>query len=201
MTPFAGRSAAVLWVVALLLSGCLPPQASFSPGFGTSEIRGALELPPPDPGAGPPLIVVFQSHSLLTGFSGESAITRQTVSIATVGQYGEFTIHMPQDVVSVDIVFTAPERLTDTFHFQRQLGVGTVTYTPTLPVIRDWRSHFYTYLEPQLGHLIVDTRYQLSPRDQERLTQWLNDQKRRLQGRPAARSTPQDPGEAPGGQR
>jgi hypothetical protein len=189
MTSPSGSIAGILAGITLLLAGCLPPQANYSLGLGTSEVRGVVELPPPDPAAGPPLVVVYQYHSLMTGFAGEPGITRQTVSVPTVGQYGQFSIHMPQDVVAMDIVFTAPERLTDTFRFQRQLGVGTVTYTATLPVIPDWRSHFYTYLEPQLEHLIVDDRYRLSPRDQERLTQWLNDQKRRLERgkqRPAA---------------
>jgi len=201
MISSAGRTAGILCGIAVILSGCLPPQASFSPGFGTSEIRGVIQLPPPDPAAGPPLVVVFQHRSLLTGFSGETAITRQTVSLSTVGQYGQFTISMPQDVVAVEILFAAPERLTDTFRFQRQLGVGTVTYTPTLPVIGDWRSHFYTFLEPQLEHLIVETRYQLSPRDQERLTQWLNDQKRRLQAPRAAQASPPSDDSLPAGKR
>lgn len=182
---------ALIGMALLALPGCLPPQASFSPGLGTQEIRGVLELPGPDAGAGPPLIVVFLHHSLMTGFAGEPAITRQTVMLATVGPQGEFRIPMPQDVLRVDILFAAPERLTDTFHFQRQLGIGTVTYTARLPVAPDWRGHFYTYLAPQLEHLIVETRYGLSTRDQERLSQWLSGQKRRLAA----------PGQAPQGEK
>jgi nicotinamide riboside kinase len=51
--------------------------------------------------------------------------------------------------------------------------------------VSDWRSHFYTYLQPQLEHLITEQRYELSAFDQERLTAWLNDQKRRLESHAA----------------
>jgi hypothetical protein len=142
------------------------------------------------------LIVVFQHHSLMTGFAGEPAITRQTVMLVTAGAQGEFRIPMPQDVVMVDVLFAAPERLTDTFHFRRQLGIGTVTYTARLPPVPDWRGHFYTFLAPQLEHLIVEARYGLSIPDQERLVKWLTEQKRRLDALERAQRG-EDPSAAP----
>jgi hypothetical protein len=181
------------WLLAFALTACLPPQASFSPGVGTGEVKGVVELPPPDPAAGPPLIVVFKHHHKFTGFDNERAITHPSAHVATVGEFGQFSITMPADVVEMDVFFAAPERLTDVFHFRRQLGIGVVTYRARLPVIRDWRSHFYTYIEPEFEHLIVDSRYNLSPRDQEVLTRWLTDQKGRLEARPAAGNNPQPP--------
>ncbi len=172
--------------VLAVLTACLPPQASFSPGIGTSDVRGVLELPPPDPAAGPPLIVVYKHHHKFTGFDKERAVTHPSAHVVTVGQYGQFTISMPADVVAMDVFFLAPDRLTDVFHFERQLGIGEVTYRARLPVVKNWRGHFYTYIEPEFEHLIVDPRYNLPPRDQELLTRWLTDQKRRLESRPTA---------------
>jgi hypothetical protein len=181
---------------ALLLVSCLPPEATFRPGIGTGEIRGTVDLPPPDPDAGPPLIVVYKHHNKLIGFQGERAVTHPTAHLATVGEFGQFTISMPADVTSMDIFFVAPGRLTDVFHFQRQLGIGVVTYRARLPVIPDWRSHFYTYLEPELEHVIVESRYGLSPNDSETLARWLSDQTRRLESRRSAQKAPepQSPG-------
>ena len=144
-----------------------------------------IDLPPPDANAGPPIVIVFRSHSLLTGFSGEPNLTRQTASLAHLGQYNQFTIAVPSDVVELQIIVAAPERLTDTFQFHRQIGMGTITYKPSLAHVTDWRSHFYTYLQPQLEHLITEPRYEMSAFDQDRLTQWLTDQKHRLESHPA----------------
>ena len=187
MSKPVARLPSVLCGLALVaLMGCLPPQASFRPGLSTSEVNGVIDLPPPDdPGDGPPIVVVFRSHTLLTGFNDEPDLTRQDATLAHLGQYNQFTIPVPTDVVAVEIIVAAPERLTDTFHFHRQIGMGTITYKPSLPRMPNWRSHFYTYLQPQLEHLITEPRYQLSAFDQERLTRWLNDQKHRLETHPA----------------
>ncbi len=98
---------------------------------------------------------------------------------------------MPADVVSVDIMFIAADHLTDTFRFARSLGLGRITYTAVLRPMRDWRSHFHTFLEPQLQHLIVEHRYRLAQREQKLLGEWLEAQKARLGSREGEGDAPQ----------
>jgi hypothetical protein len=47
--------------------------------------------------------------------------------------------------------------------------------------MRDWRSHFYTYLIPELEHVIVEPRYQLPLPDQAQLSTWIGAQRKRLE--------------------
>jgi len=164
----------------LLLAGCLPPQAHFDLGVGTSYIRGYLRADPKQPTPGGTLIVVYQYHHQFVNNPDGSPVLMPTARVLQPGPYGEFVIDVPTDVVRMDILFIAPEHLTKLFHFRRQLGVGDIDYRATLPAMPDWRSHYYTYLSPQLQNLILEPRYRLAPAEQQLLGQWLQAQNDRL---------------------
>jgi hypothetical protein len=141
------------------------------------------------------LIVVFQYHYLFQTFDSERRVYRVSADVRTVDRSGAFRVPMPSDVVTLELIFIAPDRLSNEFRFNRQIGIGQVTYRAALVPHTDWYSHFYTYIQPMLSHLIVESRYQLSNEDQQRLGDWLQAQSARLQAirqrsRPAA-----EPGE------
>jgi hypothetical protein len=179
-----------------LLSGCLPERASFRFGMSTSEIAGDVTVEEPA-SSGTPLVLVYKYHYKFVEFGqgtdpahpsndlthpGED-ITHPTASLAYVAPDGSFTISVPVDVVAVEMFFIAPDRLTDLFQFRKQVGVGRIVYKPILPRMPDWRSHFYTYLAPELEHVIVDSRYELPLADQDTLSKWLAGQRTRLESR------------------
>ncbi len=169
-----------LGLLGLLLAGCLPPQADFEWGVGTSRITGFMtSLPTAPPGEGA-IVVAYKFHHQFITYGDGQAVLRPTAHVVSVGSAGDFSISMPADVVAMDILFIAPERLTEQFHFKRQLGVGDVTYRAVMRPMGDWRSHYYTFLIPQLEHLIVESRYRLAPEGVERLSAWLQAQNRRL---------------------
>ena len=173
----------VLPAAALLLTGCLPPQADFEFGFGTNRIKGFINVSPSQKADGPPIVVIYKYHHKFVSLEeGGPGLVHPTAHVVQVTRTGAYSIDMPADVVSVDILFIAPGRLTDTFRFNRQLGVGEITYKATLVPMEDWKSHFYTFLSPQLENLIVESRYRLSPRDQQVLSHWLTVQNKRLGG-------------------
>lgn len=184
---------ALPFMALLLLHGCLPPQANFEIGLGTTEIVGSVLVGDEDATESGAIIVILKNHYKFIplyqsddffplGRSGRiNSITHPTAHFQQVGPTGKFVIPMPSDVVSVDIMFIAAEHLTDTFRFSRSLGMGRVTYNATLPSMPDWRSHFYTFLEPQLQELIVESRYHLPDREQQQLGDWLLAQKKRIE--------------------
>ncbi len=194
-SPFRFRR--VLPVLAVLfLPGCLPPQADFEFGLGTTEIVGTVELA--EEGAGKPeaIIVTLKNHYKFSPVPGDGSplparenyaagsVTHPTAHVQNLEPSGRFAISIPSDVVSVDVMFIAADHLTDTFRFTRSLGIGRVTYRATLQPMPDWRGHFYTFLEPQLQDLIVDQRYRLPDREQKWLGDWLLAQKKRLEAAP-----------------
>ena len=177
--PARGRLVAVL-LLALALGACLPAGAEYKLGVGTSRISGRYHLEQVEPTHGPALVVAFkQHHKFVTSDSGQ-ALTHPTAHVIVVGADGRYSLDMPGDVVSISILFVAPDYLTREFRFQRQLGVGDITYDPILQALPRWRDHYYTYLLPQLEHLIVDPRYGLSNEEQQRLGDWLRQQQARL---------------------
>jgi hypothetical protein len=149
-----------------------------------------VELPGESPIGGPTLVIAYKHHHKFTGLDNEPAFTHPSAHVTKAGTAGQFSISVPADVVRVDLIFAAPGRLTDVFRFRRQLGIGTVTYRARMAPIADWRDHFYTYLEPELRHLIADTRYGLSPRDVETLADWLASQKSYLEAPSATEKPP-----------
>jgi len=184
------------------LAGCFPPQASYNLGLTTTRVEGTLEVEDPQ-SAGEPLILVYQYHysfiemneergpgmggaPLMPGepmlqLDGSRGLAYPTASLAAVRPDGSFTISVPADVVRLEIFFVSPDRLTDVFQFSKQLGVGRIVYDAKLPRMRGWRSHFYTYLMPELQHVIVDPRYKLPLQDQGRIGAWLDAQRTRLE--------------------
>ena len=175
------RAIVSLALLIFLSGGCLPPQADFEIGLGTTRIAGIVNITARERTQGDPLIVVFKYHHQFITAGDGTAILRPTAHVVQVGRAGGYSIDMPADVVWMDILFIAPERLTEKFHFRRQLGIGNVTYRPNLVPMPDWRSHFYTFISPQLEHLIVEARYRLSPPEQRVLSQWLLAQNARLE--------------------
>ena len=168
------------------IGGCVPVGATYELGLGTSEVRGRMVLGDGTQDDWHPLIVVYKYHYKFipqvddrrpfvpVDPTQQTSITHPTAHIVRVGEAGNFVISMPADVVAVHVIFMARQRLSDVFRYSRSLGVGRITYQANLPVMgAGWRSHFYTFLEPQLQNLIVDERYQLQLPDQKVLSDWL----------------------------
>jgi len=177
-----------LFPLLMLLSGCLPPQAEFEWGLGTSRVTGFMAPLSPAPRGEGAIIVAYKYHHQFIHKGDGSAVLRPTAHVIPVDNSGFFSVSMPADVVSMELLFIAPDRLTDQFRFERQLGMGDITYRATMAPMGDWRSHYYTFLIPQLEHLIVDPRYRLAPEGVQRLSVWLQAQNRRFAPPPDTRA-------------
>lgn len=177
---FPFRLIFLLALQAPLLAACLPPQASYTVGLGTSRIHGFIVTAPEQPLPGGPLVVAYEYHHQFVTRADGSAVLVPTARVVKPGSQGEFVIDVPSDVVRMEILFIAPGHLTELFRFQRQLGVGNIEYRAKLQAMPDWRSHYYTYLSPPLENLILESRYRLAPAEQQLLGQWMQAQDARL---------------------
>ncbi len=155
------------------LEACLPAEADYRFGLGTSEIVGIVDTDGGAPDPDKVLIVIFQHHYLFETVGGQEKVYRVSAALNEVDRHGRFVVHMPSDVVTLELLFIAPDRLTEEFKFNRQIGIGQVSYRASLEHHPNWHAHFYTYLQPMLSHLIVEPRYQMSLEDQKRLGDWL----------------------------
>jgi hypothetical protein len=179
-----------------MLGGCLPEQANFQFGVSTSEIVGAVEGADGPPAYDDVLIVVFQTHYLFETPETQQRVYRVSAEVRGVDRDGLFRVPMPQDVVTLELIFIAPDRLSNEFRFNRQIGIGQVTYRAELPPHPNWYAHYYTYVQPMLSHLIVEPRYRLSQQNQQRLGDWLTAQSARMEALRNARA-----GAGPAGER
>ena len=175
--------------LAALLSACLPHEADFRFGVSTSEVDGYVESDGGPLDTRDILIVVFQHHYLFETMETEQRVYRVSADIRGVERDGTFRVPMPSDVVTLELIVVAPDRLSTEFRFNRQVGIGQVAYHPILQAHSQWYSHFYTYIQPLLSNLIVERRYQLSNEDQQRLGDWLTVQSARMDALRASQGT------------
>ena len=193
------RAAGVaFWIVhfislVVLATGCSTADTEYEFGFGTTEVSGVVNLGPDNPDDADAIVVVLKNHDMfipldqrdeISGIEHQGFtrnITHPTAHVVPVSSEGAFTINMPSNVVSVDIMFIARNKLTRRVQFRRSAVIGRIKYRPTLASMPDWRSHFYTYLEPQLQEYIVEPRYRLSRPEQQILGDWLTHQKESLE--------------------
>lgn len=171
-------------LTALGVAACAPPGAQYRLGLGTRRIAGTVTLEAPQAADERPFIVVFRRHHGFVELGGRD-VRRTSAALVSVGPEGGYEMRMPADVVAVDMFFVAPEHLTDVFQFSRKVGVGEVIYNTRLRRMQDWRSHFYTFLEPQLQPLVSDRRYNMGGGEELRLGNWLIAQKARMEGAPS----------------
>lgn len=197
--PMADKTAKIaklalpLLAFTVLASACSPPNTGYEFGFGTSVVSGIVELGPDNPRETDAIVVVLKNHDMFIPlnqrdeFSGAAHaeftrnITHPTAHVVPVSKEGAYAISLPANVVSVDIMFVARNKLTRRAHFKRSAVIGRITYRAILATMPDWRSHFYTYLEPQLQEYIVEPRYRLSQGEQRLLGDWLTHQKQALE--------------------
>ena len=179
--------------LAALATGCSTANTEYELGFGTSVVSGTVNLGLDDQGDTTPIVVVLKNHDMFIPqnrrdeFTGAPHpeftpnFTHPTAHVVAVSSEGAFSIYLPPNVVSVDILFIARDRLTRHVQFRRSALIGRIKYRADLAAMPDWRSHFYTYLEPQLQEYIVEPRYRLSRSEQRILGDWLTDQKNNLE--------------------
>lgn len=185
--------ALALLAMTALAGACSPPNTEYELGFGTTAVSGIVDLGLDSADESDAIVVVLKNHDMFIPigqrdeFSGAVPpdftrnITHPTAHVVRVSPGGAYLIDMPPNVVSMDIMFIARDKLTRRAHFKRSAMIGRIKYRAILQPMLDWRSHFYTYLEPQLQNYILEPRYKLSRPGQRRLGEWLNQQKKSLE--------------------
>jgi hypothetical protein len=195
LLPSPAKIALVITALALtgLAGACSPPNTEYELGFGTTAVSGIVDLGLDRADESDAIVVVLKNHDMFIPIgqrdelSGAAPpdfsrnITHPTAHVVQVTPEGAYFIDMPSNVVSMDIMFIARDKLTRRAHFNRSAAISRIKYRAILQPMPDWRSHFYTYLEPQLQDYIVEPRYKLSIRGQRRLGKWLNQQKKSLE--------------------
>ena len=193
----SGQLASLLLIV---LASCLPQEASWSWGLGSSQVRAVIS---DDHGKLPQhaLVVVYRYHHsfihldgteensldssqktpLTSGVPLRNISTKVSQPLADEETQGIALIPMPKDVVEMEMLFIAPGHLTKVFKLRRQLGMGDVLYRAKLDLVADWRSHYYTYLVPRLQPLVAGDEYRLSAVGQQILGDWLRERGQELE--------------------
>ena len=177
-------------------SGCLPAGAEFDFGLGTSLVSGIVAGPAEGERVEDPLVVVLKYHHTFIETPG-GVIRRPTAHVVSLDEGGGYNVGMPSDVVEMELLFLGANRLSDTLHVRRQIGVGTIRYRAILQPMTHWRSHYFTFIEPRVQNLITELRYGLSPDGQQRLGQWLMRQKSRVNTESVEKDTSSTPAAAP----
>ncbi len=163
------------------LGACLPTNASWDFGLSTQQITVVFPKQPTPSLANSNLVVVFQrSHTFIETSPHGRLVRKISARVLRPNDVGVAVVSLPVQVLEADFLFMTPNHLTDTLHWRRQLGVGSIRYHVSMPQDPAWPHHFYTFLLPQLNVLLTETRFNLNAAETLALAQWIQTQQKRL---------------------
>ncbi len=162
----------------LFLFGCstnfYPPNMDYEVGFFTDRIAGLVTDEEGRFIEGSFVIVrKYYSHVV----SLEEKIYTPEASLVFPNEYGDFSVTMESSVAKLDLIFIASGYVMQSFSFQRQIGIGNLSYYAQLKPTEAWREHFLVNIQPLLQHLILEERYLLPAIHLAFLDEWQDKEK------------------------
>ena len=176
-----------LIIIILILQGCVnnsfyPANMDYEFGFFTQRISGLIT-----DNEGQQIensfIIIRKYYSQV--ISVEEKIYTPEVSLLFPNEYGDFTITMESSVAKIDLLFIASGYVMQSFLFQRQIGIGNISYYAKMQSTNAWKEHFFLNIQPLLQHLILEKRYLLPEIHQSFLDEWQEKEKQQFSNYPS----------------
>lgn len=163
-----------LWLMLFLLClvGCYPEQVRYQWGWTTTHIEGTLQDLQKQPLSKDSFIIAQSYYSQFVTLDEGTIHTPKAVLIRPDAE-GRFVVPFDTSSPKILVTFIAPKHRMHQFAFQRQLGVGDLSYQATLARTSEWKNYLFLTVAPFLERFIVDERYDLPEAHQLELGQWL----------------------------
>ncbi len=158
------------------LVGCYPEQVRYQWGWTTTRIEGTLQDIQKQPLTKDSLIIAQAYYSQFVTLSEETIHTPKAMLIRPDAQ-GRFVIPFDTSSPKILVTFISAEHRMHQFAFQRQTGVGNLSYEATLVRAPEWKNYLFLTVSPFLERFIVDGRYDLPEVHQLQLGKWLTREK------------------------
>ena len=126
-------------------------------------------------------IIVRKYYSQIVSL--EEKIYTPEASLVFPNEYGDFSLAMESSVAKLDLLFIASGYVMQSFSFQRQTGIGDISYYAQMKQTHAWREHFFVNIQPLLQHLILEKRYLLPNRHLAFLDEWQEQEKEKFSNR------------------
>ena len=157
-----------LLLLALALASC-SEQVGYQVGFVTREVTGKVEA---EGGAAP--LVLVRMHLATFVESSQGRIHQPRAKLAYPDPKGVYLVYMEDEVDAVDLYYFAKGHKTAQASFSRTLGVKAYQFDVKLKTDPNPKNGYYLGLKPLLSGYITEPRYQLPPKDQLFLGQWMD---------------------------
>lgn len=156
---------------------CYPESVKYEWGWATQQINGSVQGIDKNPLPDQSFILVRTYYSQFVQFGEEAPLYFPQASLVFPDPQGNFSVPMNFGAAKIDLTFIASGYLMQNFAFQRQVGVGNLTYRARMEKTLGWQDHLFVSVMPFLQEFIIEQRYQLARAHQLFLGDWLEAEK------------------------
>lgn len=160
-----------------LLAGCYSPQIQYDWGWGTQRIVGTVS-----DDAGKPLlqkgfILVRSYYSQFVELQEGKPLYFPQTRLFFPDEEGRFIIPFDLAAVKMDLNFFVSGYVMQSISFQRQMGVGNISYQVRMKRTAGWQDHLFVTIIPFLQQFILEQDFQMAQAHQLYLGEWLSQEK------------------------
>jgi len=162
-------------MLALLLSSGCASSVDYEVGVVTREVKGVFTAPAD---SNPLVLVRMQVATFATTDTGQ--VHQARAKLVYPNAEGRYLVSMDAEVNQVELYFIAQGYKVAQASFSRTLGVRAYKFDVTLKTDPSPKNGYYQGLKPLLTQYIVEPRFQMPPKDQLVLGQWMDEAESKL---------------------
>jgi len=194
ISAFSEKTKVLLLLVLILsagLSSCYSNAMQYDLGWTTTKIQGVMkEKTQPLNSKG--FLVIQEYYALFVQMQGAQSTSAQDASMQNAPVYvpharlvfpdsnGNFEFNFNLKATKIEVHWIASDYVMQRLFFQRQVGVGDLTYDAIMERTDSWKEHLVLHIIPFLQNFIVESNYQMPNNDQLFLGEWIAQEQVRM---------------------
>ena len=167
-------------LITLVFGGCYPESLNYKPGWGTRFIEGTVLEDSEEVLKAKCFIVVIEYYSQFIQFENESPLYAPKARLTFPEKNGQYRISFDLEASAIELAFVASSYDMQRFSFQRQIGIGELSYDARLRSSEIWSNQFLIQTNPFLENFILEQRYKMPNSQQLFLGNWLDNERENI---------------------
>ncbi len=160
-----------------LMQGCYSSQLNYEWEWTTRKITGTVLGESGEAFSQPGFILVRSYYSQFVELEEGQPVYFPQARLFFIGEEGHFRVPFDFKAAKIDLTFVTPGYVMHSLSFQRQLGIGDLSYEIEMKKTAGWQDHFFVTVMPFLQQFILEQRFQLAQTHQLFLGEWITKQK------------------------
>ena len=167
-------------LITLILVGCYPESLNYKLGWGTRFVEGTVLDDSGEVLKSKSFIVVLEYYSQFIQFENESPLYAPEARLIFPEENGRYRTGFDLEASAIELAFVASGYELLRFSFQRQIGIGELSFNARLSRSEMWKNQFLIQTSPFLENFILEQRYKMPDSQQLFLGNWLDTERKNI---------------------